>query len=1687
MLPVSPAVNGDNADNNNNHEDISTSQHTSPQPSQPSQQPPTPLHDVHHSTEIHTNGTTEQVSFARESESEGGKSKKRKFDAITKSRTASRGPSPPWKKVEAEGPTSVIVNGARRSTRTGPPVPVVSKRGGGQRRTRAASSSKTRPSYASLHNGTSAESTPASSKGKAKHASLTGKSSSQPQFKVPSHKASHKVKATAPSSTQSSRSHTNGSTSTRRRESNITPVNRRRSARNVEAHADSDDGASPNAHNDRVQSDEITPNRFQRLKLRVRDPVMVKTHPGHWAPRKKYTTFEEFLEQDDPLEGEESQRITDQSAIRIANVLSKALEESKPGGLLSEERCSLFASDKPEEPPPKYGVWSHIVSHAENFHKLMGQERRRHEHLAKKTAQACASEVATNPKWARFRMPVDHEQLEEEWRGHALKRYKQLVKDLEARWDMVKDEVNAVRMRRYEEEQDELAKQNMDVMLDKSRILLDQRRMMRRSSGVLSDGDDTSLVQYEYDDEESPSQVDEADDASGSDSQATGQSADEPDSDVMSSDESEDEGNDEVHDDDAGLSREELLVKYSQALDAENEATENEEDDVEEDDETGGMEDGAESSNGLQALVNGVNHHASPDVEMADAEHEGLDMSGVELEEVDPMLLDDSDEASDEDDEDDEDSEEGSGTEADTEEGDSESEDENPLLGFFAPKTREELVQTAPNDDTVPDDDAIPGEDDAIPGDADAATGDFAVKVNGHTEDGKILATEDDEAGDQATTEAPDSLGGKKSLDSDEMDVDAPEPITNGFHSPEPDKMDADVTDAIKTRVPSLLRGTLREYQHYGLDWLAGLYANNTNGILADEMGLGKTIQTISLLAHLAVDYGIWGPHLVVVPTSVILNWEMEFKKFLPGFKILTYYGNVEERKKKRQGWLNDDLYNVCITSYQLILQDAQAFKRRNWHYLILDEAHNIKNFQTQRWQTLLGFKTRARLLLTGTPLQNNLNELWSLLFFLMPTDANGQSKFSELEQFVGALKAPTNQILDQGRQQLDKKAQEAVNRLHTILRPYLLRRLKADVEKQMPGKYEHVVYCRLSKRQRQLYDGFMQRADTRQTLASGNYMSIINCLMSLRKVCNHPDLFETRQIVTSFAMPKSAVADYEIKELLVRRRLLAEDHMEAIDLDFVGLKPAANESMSAADFLNARKIQATAILQDLVEQQSCKTDSSDGFDGSSISATLSQVNAQAKASALEHLQSCLAITKSRMARQPIYGKGLRQRLDARVNLFRTVESKRPDTGNRDIRYKAPLVFTDLITPTDKRSAELESTIQKFTCITPAVVTGDLTPLALTTAGTLAVQNAQLSLPSPFEPDPFHEARIRQSIAFPDKRLLQYDCGKLQRLEKLLRDLQAGGHRALIFTQMTKVLDILEQFLNIHGHRYLRLDGATKIEQRQILTDRFNNDPRILAFILSSRSGGLGINLTGADTVIFYDLDWNPAMDKQCQDRCHRIGQTRDVHIYRFVSEYTIEANILRKSNQKRLLDDVIIQKGEFTTDFFNRVDYKDALDDGDGEGMEDEAAAAMDRVLGDVTGLNKVIESAEDEEDAVAAKVAQKEIVVEDAADKEDFNESMVVGDTATSTDATPKTSVPPTPAAGVEDAIAVPKTSTDRSAKPGLEVEVDEVLGHVDDFMVKWMEEMLRGVPLIVKRPKVRDGRDRKKKGDLGGRGRR
>ncbi|XP_035738518.1 helicase domino-like isoform X2 [Vespa mandarinia] len=1012
------------------------------------------------------------------------------------------------------------------------------------------------------------------------------------------------------------------------------------------------------------------------------------------------------------------------------------------------------------------------------------------------------------------------------------------------------------------------------------------------------------------------------------------------------------------------------------------------------------------------------------------------------------------------------------------------------------------------------------------------------------------------------------------------------------------------LTTCVVTKIPFLLKHSLREYQHIGLDWLVTMYDRKLNGILADEMGLGKTIQTIALLAHLACEKGNWGPHLIIVPTSVMLNWEMECKKWCPGFKILTYYGTQKERKQKRTGWTKPNAFHICITSYKLVIQDHQSFRRKKWKYLILDEAQNIKNFKSQRWQLLLNFQTQRRLLLTGTPLQNNLMELWSLMHFLMPNVFQSHREFKEW------FSNPVTGMIE-GNSEYNENI---IRRLHKVLRPFLLRRLKTEVEKQLPKKYEHVVMCRLSKRQRYLYDDFMSRAKTKETLASGNLLSVINVLMQLRKVCNHPNLFEVRPTVSPFQMEAiefitaslvwnaldydpfkhvdlstlnlllldleftlAAFGAHRIKRLQTPTKLIEEidsqsdppprcpsgkikinvrlsnqvkqsstaqaaqtkvknlagilptprvgtsplikslnnqstpsqgvtlrvaggqqlqgysvqlvQHQGSVKAIPVGTLAHNSQSTtitSTTASMNAQRItvgnanirdglqrlatQTVTVKQgdsvqripvpgfaQLVQtstgrhiiltsnQQNTNTVSfpvmtpsgqrltvlSKSLMGLSTSATTvnkvvggvvtttsgtsgrpvmrvpplnvaaSQGQSTAGNGQTTHQQTlrCGIITrhaqkeseKAQAKEQPKSEFHLpqleeerKQRRQAKLRLLANINERRcaacplygedlftalrigkPSTACRwhnglvhcetakiPIRtrkqfFSCTEALAEAIRSTEQIVEELIEIFERFVVYVPAVRApvprfhvSHPPPHKL-----WSQRRMQIELQHDLSPKMqlFHPVTSSMMTQFPEPRLIQYDCGKLQSLDLLLRKLKSENHRVLIFTQMTRMLDVLEAFLNFHGHIYLRLDGTTRVDQRQVLMERFNGDKRIFCFILSTRSGGVGVNLTGADTVIFYDSDWNPTMDAQAQDRCHRIGQTRDVHIYRLVSEKTVEENILKKANQKRLLGDLAIEGGNFTTAYFKSSTIQDLFNI---DHSENDASTRMAEVL---------------------------------------------------------------------------------------------------------------------------------------------
>ncbi|XVE81561.1 hypothetical protein DITRI_Ditri15bG0074700 [Diplodiscus trichospermus] len=477
------------------------------------------------------------------------------------------------------------------------------------------------------------------------------------------------------------------------------------------------------------------------------------------------------------------------------------------------------------------------------------------------------------------------------------------------------------------------------------------------------------------------------------------------------------------------------------------------------------------------------------------------------------------------------------------------------------------------------------------------------------------------------------------------------------------------------TEQPSMLQGgELRSYQLEGLQWMLSLFNNNLNGILADEMGLGKTIQTISLIAYLMENKGVTGPHLIVAPKAVLPNWIHEFSTWAPSIYAVLYDGRLDERKAMREEISRDGKFSVLITHYDLIMRDKAFLKKIHWYYMIVDEGHRLKNHECALARTLVsGYQIQRRLLLTGTPIQNSLQELWSLLNFLLPNIFNSVQNFEEW------FNAP---FADRGDVSLtDEEQLLIIRRLHHVIRPFILRRKKDEVEKYLPGKSQVILKCDLSAWQKAYYQQVTEKGRVGLDNGSGKSKSLQNLTMQLRKCCNHPYLFV-----------------------------------------------------------------------------------------------------------------------------PTYNMWQREEI------------------------------------------------------------------------------------------------VRAS-------------GKFELLDRLLPKLQRTGHRVLLFSQMTHLMDILEIYLRLNNFMYLRLDGSTKTEERGALLKKFNApDSPYFMFLLSTRAGGLGLNLQTADTVIIFDSDWNPQMDQQAEDRAHRIGQKKEVRVFVLVSVGSIEEVILERAKQKRGIDAKVIQAGLFNT-----------------------------------------------------------------------------------------------------------------------------------------------------------------------------
>ncbi|KAL3052733.1 hypothetical protein OYC64_005290 [Pagothenia borchgrevinki] len=765
---------------------------------------------------------------------------------------------------------------------------------------------------------------------------------------------------------------------------------------------------------------------------------------------------------------------------------------------------------------------------------------------------------------------------------------------------------------------------------------------------------------------------------------------------------------------------------------------------------------------------------------------------------------------------------------------------------------------------------------------------------------------------------------------------------------------------------PAMFDGKLKGYQLKGMNWLANLYEQGINGILADEMGLGKTVQSIALLAHLAEKDNIWGPFLIISPASTLNNWHQEFTRFVPSFKVLPYWGNPHDRKVIRKFWSQKTLYtrnapfHVVITSYQLVVQDVKYFQRVKWQYMVLDEAQALKSSTSVRWKILLQFQCRNRLLLTGTPIQNTMAELWALLHFIMPTLFDSHDEFNEWFSRDIESHAENKSAIDENQ----------LSRLHMILKPFMLRRIKKDVENELSDKIEILTYCQLTSRQRLLYQALRNKISIEDLLQSSmgssqlshnTTSSLMNLVMQFRKVCNHPDLFERQETRSPYHM---FLKPYVMSKFLYRHGLIHACNQSKNKLLQVLLSPFSPNHMQQSLFhrkgddkgscfsflrfidvspaeMSNLMLQGTLVrwlalflslkaayrlhhqrLFGLEEEEEGQEEAGDSLGERGGSQPRSKCLSRKDLILWLNRPTNFPNTQTSPVLQDLVFTALRPGMMGHTDVMIHCRSSATSTM-RPCQPTPPPKFLLAATPRvtavpmerycDDRSAEYEWRVtrggggavfkQCFLYGSPEL------------ASDWRVRSNSFYPQCPGGVMALYPRHGWSYIRIPDKESLITDSGKLHTLDILLSRLKIQGHRVLIYSQMTRMIDLLEEYMVYRKHIYMRLDGSSKISERRDMVADFQSRTDIFVFLLSTRAGGLGINLTAADTVIFYDSDWNPTVDQQAMDRAHRLGQTKQVTVYRLICQGSIEERILQRAKEKSEIQRVVISGGNFKPD----------------------------------------------------------------------------------------------------------------------------------------------------------------------------
>ncbi|KAJ8680225.1 hypothetical protein QAD02_016012 [Eretmocerus hayati] len=672
---------------------------------------------------------------------------------------------------------------------------------------------------------------------------------------------------------------------------------------------------------------------------------------------------------------------------------------------------------------------------------------------------------------------------------------------------------------------------------------------------------------------------------------------------------------------------------------------------------------------------------------------------------------------------------------------------------------------------------------------------------------------------------------------------------------------------------PNYFEGELRDYQKVGLNWLEVLYNNGLNGILADEMGLGKTIQIIALFGRLIMEKRVAGPYMIVVPLSTLANWASEFERFAPKLPVVVFYGNTQQRaeirKKVSKKYKVSETFSthpIVLMTYEMPMYDAKFLNNFKWRFIVVDEAQRLKNYQCQLFRIITSLKSYSRLLLTGTPLQNNLTELWSLLNFLLP------QVFNNLGAFQSWFDAKSVQN-EEGKKKFLQQEQEkhVVKTLREILHPFMLRRLKEDVCPDIPPIKEVMVYAPLTAIQYNLYSSIIKRDMAKlHKIEKEEVIVDVDGVRPKRKCTQKVNIAKYFQdsdesggsCFSSFSSMKSLANDAE--EIATRDQK-----------SFERARKAAIDSKIAAE--TARK------AADDAEKSTPALGEGDASSEEAFQHSLSSL--KRKADLAEqiafHDRKLYKRAKKTAAKSRIAAEAARKAADdAEKNSL--PDNDNVMVGNSEIRKDQLLMWTDVTNVTEENVQYL---------------------IRLKFGNEVMMYRHVVN-----HPYIIHYPMDDCGLGKIDENLIKVS-GKLLVLDAMLKKLKQRGHKILLFSTMTMVLDIIEDYLSMRDYEYVRLDGHVKYEDRRSNIDKFQTDPNVFLFLLTTRAGAVGLNLAAADTVIIYDSDWNPQCDLQAMARCHRIGQTKPVVVYRLCTKGTIDEEIIRRANAKRFLEKAVISK----------------------------------------------------------------------------------------------------------------------------------------------------------------------------------